>query len=170
MAAVVEPEIHRMTIDEYEQFLTLAGLDTVELIDGVIYDVSPESVVHLRAVEAIYHHLRARFPDRMVFQAGSVRLDEGSLWNPDVFVVDSLPDDGYPDATAVQLVVEVAVNTWSRDTGPKLAVYARNKIPEYWVINPVPDGVLQRYTEPEDLAYRLTESTPLPDGLRSLDL
>jgi hypothetical protein len=73
--------------------VTHAGLDTIELIDGVIYDVSPESVVHLRAVEAIYHRL----------------------------------------------------------------------------INPVPGGVLQRFTEPEGVAYRQMESTPLPDGLRSLD-
>ena len=165
MVAVFEPDIHRITASDYE---TLPNIERTELIDGVIYDMSPESVVHANAVDAIYHRLRERHPARIVRQAGSVRLDDTSLVEPDVYVAVRLPDDGYPDAADVDLIVEVALNTWAKDSGPKLAVYARSGIATCWLVDPRPGGSLVRHGDPVDGAYRQVETVVLADGLASL--
>jgi Uma2 family endonuclease len=175
MTVVVDPAIHRMNVEEYEQFVANRDLDDVELIDGVVYDVSPEYDLHASTIGVLYELLRERFPGRKVLPAGSVRIDERSLWNPDVFVLDVDPDFIFPrysDADHVLLAVEVSLTTWSHDTGVKLAAYARNGIPEYWVVDPRPDGRLIRYREPkrdaQPASYASVVTIPLPDGPRSL--
>jgi Uma2 family endonuclease len=171
---VMPVEHHRMTVAEFERFAADHPLDGVELIDGEIHDVSPETEAHAVAVDHLHTLLRARYqPPIRVLQAGSVRLDDQSLWNPDVYVYvpqERDTDDRYPHATELLLTVEVSLNTWTRDMGPKLSNYARNRIPEYWVIDPRPGGVFHRFTDPEPTGYQTAETTPLPDGIRSLPL
>ena len=83
-------------------------------------------------------------------------------------VIDQLPDDQYIDAADIVHIIEVAVSSWNRDTGPKLTGYARNGIPEYWVIDPKPGGAFHRFTEPHLGGYREVVTTELPDGITSL--
>jgi Uma2 family endonuclease len=168
MARVFDHDIHRMSVEAYEQYVADQGLDRTELIDGVIHNVSPQSALHLRAVLATCALLKTRFPDRFVSQGCSVRLGDGSLWEPDVFVLGALPDDGYVNPQNVVLAVEVALSTWSKDTTLKLAGYARSGIGEYWVLDPRPGGKLIRYTEPDGADYGNADVVPLPDGLASL--
>jgi len=167
--------IHRMSIEEYEQFVADRDLDDVELIDGVVYDVSTEFDLHASTVGVLFPLLHERFPGRKVLPAGSVRIDERSLWNPDVYVLDVKPDFDFPryaDAAHVLLAVEVSLTTWSHDTGIKLAAYARNGIPEYWVVDPRPGGRIVRYRDPQPAAdpptYASIVTVALPDGRRSL--
>lgn len=114
------------------------GFDTdTELIDGVVYEVAPEMDPHSTAAEALFDLLRARYPDRRVKVTGSVELDDGSLWAPDVYVLDVPPDHRYtryPPGADLLLAVEVSSTTWVRDSGPKLVAYARNVVPDYWVV------------------------------------
>jgi Uma2 family endonuclease len=160
--------IHRWTVDEYERAATLLDLDRVELIDGVVFDVSPESFVHSSAVMVVRDRLKDIYSPKLVMAAGSVRLDDGSLWNPDVYVLDAPPDkeSRYPQSSDVLLAVEVSLSTWQRDTERKLPVYARNGIPEVWLLRPA-DGKaweLVRFTDPDAEAYRSMTTIPLPDG------
>jgi Uma2 family endonuclease len=175
MTVVVDPSIHRMNVEEYEQFVANGDLDDVELIDGVVYDVSPEYHLHAVTIGVLSDLLRERYGSRQVLTAGSVRIDERSLWNPDVYVLDVGPDFIFPrysDADHVLLAVEVSLTTWSHDIGVKLAAHARNGIPEYWVVDPRPDGRIIRHREPlrdaEPATYDSIVTVPLPDGPRSL--
>jgi Uma2 family endonuclease len=170
MVAVHDPGVRRWTVDEYERLVTLLDLDRVELIDGVVFEVSPESVVHVDATDAVYHLLRKRHPGERVRQAGSVRLDDGSLWNPDVYVTPVRRFDTYPKSSEVLLAVEVSVSTWHRDIKRKLPVYARNGIPEVWLLRPTSGTAweLVRFTEPEAGGYRSTATTALLDGPASI--
>jgi Uma2 family endonuclease len=176
MTVVVDPAIHRMTVEEYEQFVATSDLDDVELIDGVVYDVSPEFHLHAHTIAVLNRLLLARYPGHQVLTAGSVRIDERSLWNPDVYVLDVEPDFIFPrysDAGHVLLAVEVSLTTWSHDTGVKFAAYARNGVPEYWVVDPRPGGQLIRHRDPqpdaEPATYESVVTVPLPDGVSSLD-
>jgi Uma2 family endonuclease len=120
MTVFVDPSLHRMTVEEYEQFVADRDLENVELIDGVVYDVSPESTLHARTVVALFELLQKRYPRHEILPAGSVRIDDRCLWNPDVYVLDADPDvdfSRYADAAHVLLAVEVSLTTWSRDTG-----------------------------------------------------
>ena len=176
MTVFVDPAIRRMNVEEYEQFVADRDLDDVELIDGVVYEVSPEFDLHTSAAAVLNRLLLERYPGRKVLQGGSVRIDDRCLWNPDVYVLDVKPDFVFPrysDAAHVLLAVEVSLTTWRRDTGVKLAAYARNGIPEYWVVDPRPDGRLVRYRGPrrdvEPAIYASVETVPLPDGLHALE-
>lgn len=175
MTVFVDPGIHRMSIEEYEQFVALRDLAEVELIDGVVYDVSPEFHLHAHAIAALGRLLGERYPDRQVLTAGSVRIDDRSLWEPDVYVLDLEPDvilPRYAGAGQVLLAVEVSLTSWNRDTRLKLAGYARNGVPEYWVVDPRPDGRIVRHRTPRADAdppdYADVTSVPLADGVRSL--
>ncbi len=166
---------HRMTIDEYERFVEATGLTRTELLDGVVIDVSPEGPLHVDAVMMLLGLLADKFPDLKVANAGSIRLNTGTLVEPDVYVVNVARDrhanaaDVYPTAADVLLVAEVSVHTLPYDTGGKLAAYARSGIPEYWVVNPRADGWVLRLTDPDDGHYRSTVRFPLLDGLTDLD-
>jgi Uma2 family endonuclease len=173
---VYEPDVHRLTVDEYVRIVSEQDLGRVELIDGVIYDVSPQMQIHIDAVDAIYRLLMEVYPDRRVRPGGSVRLGLGSLWEPDVVVtLPSPPSDGfrYAEPAEVLLVVEVAVSTWSKDTRLKLSGYARAGIPEVWIIDPKVGGKAQRHTglaatDDEPAQYSELANVPLPGGLADL--
>ncbi len=170
-AAYVDPGLHQMTVDQYERFIAENGIDGVELIDGFIYDMTPEQNLHSRTIAKIFGVLLARYPDRQVNAAGSVQLDNGSLWNPDVYVVDVdsetvLP--GYPHSGDLLIAVEVSVSTWRKDAGLKRDIYARNGIAEYWVVDPKRGGVVIRHTDPYPDGYGVVVSKPLPLGLPAL--
>ena len=170
---VDEQGMHRWTVDEYERAAKLLDLDRLELIDGVVFDVSPESFVHSNAVKAVYHQLLDRQSAGVVMPAGSVRLDDGSLWNSDVYVLVTAPapERGpYPQASDVLLAVEISLSTWQRDTERKLPVYARNGIPEVWLLRPTVGKAweLVRCTDPEAKGYRSMTTIPLPDGPRTI--
>ena len=52
----------------------------------------------------------------------------------------------------VELVVEVSDSTLGFDRTRKLALYARNRIPEYWILN-LTDRRLELYRQPENDTY-----------------
>lgn len=166
---------HRMTIEEYLRFVDVVGLDQVELVNGVVYDVSPEGPLHSDVAVELLFVLRERFPHRKVKNVGSVRLDERTLVQPDVYVLDMdrhvmfASNNDYPTADQVVLVVEVAVTTRIYDVGIKLAAYAAAGVPEHWLVDPAPGGSILRHTEPVGGAYRKAVRLDLPDGAASLD-
>lgn len=170
-------EHHRMTVAEFERYCDDHPDENLELIDGEIHTVSPQSELHSLAVVRVLAHLQERHPAPMrVMPVGSVRIDGEALWEPDVYVYEPDPDrdpdvEKYPDASEVVLVVEISLHTVTKDMGSKYFGYARNFVPEYWVIDPRPRrGVFHRFTNPSGGTYRTVESTPLPDGIKSLEL
>jgi Uma2 family endonuclease len=166
---------HRFTVDEYLRIADELG--RVELIDGVIHDVSPQSDNHVDAVTTLFLLLRERYPDKRVRPGGSVHLGPGSLWEPDVIVANPrriVTDDAtYTAAADVHLVVEVAVTTRWKDVRLKLPGYARAGVPEYWLVDPKRGGTAQRHTGPEvsddgSASYTEVTTVRLPGGLDDL--
>ena len=58
-----------------------------------------------------------------------------------------------PTAADVALLVEISDSTLSQDRGKKLLVYARGKIPVYWIVNLV-DRQVEVYSRPGKKGYR----------------
>jgi Putative restriction endonuclease len=52
--------------------------------------------------------------------------------------------------------VEISDTTLSKDRGQKLRAYARNLIPEYWIVN-LPDQQIEVYRQPHGDSYRVQE-------------
>ncbi|MBI4754144.1 MAG: Uma2 family endonuclease [Betaproteobacteria bacterium] len=159
MSAVLEPplRLHRFSRAEYDQMVD-AGIfgpeDKIELLDGEIIDMAPQKSRHAGIIRLIEDALRVAFgTGHDVRTQLPLCLDDRSEPEPDIAVVTGGPRD-YLDAhpsTAV-LIVEVAESTLSYDRGRKLAAYARNGIPEYWILN-VADEALEVHRVPQRGSY-----------------
>jgi Uma2 family endonuclease len=170
----VADEIHRVTVDEYIRIVRDFGWESTELIEGVVYDVTPEFNRHMGTVMRVFRQLDAQFVDEAVINAGSVRLSRLSMVDPDVCVLDMNvpldPDDAVPVA-AVKLIVEVMVTSQSLDRGPKLIAYAKAGIPEVWLIDPRPDiGELVRYRDPDGASYLTVDRFDVGEDAAGLDV
>jgi Uma2 family endonuclease len=172
-AVAVAQEIHRMTVDEYVRIVRDFGWESTELVEGVVYDVTPELNRHAGTVMDLLDKIRIAFPDDVVRNVGSVHISPTSMFDPDVYVIDGSfvgdPDWAIP-ASAVKLVVEVSVTTQAHDRGPKLIAYAKAGLPEVWLIDPRP-GVaeLVRHRDPEGASYRTVDRFDVGENAEGLD-
>lgn len=172
-AVTVADEIHRVTVDEYLRIVRDLGWESTELIEGVVYDVTPEHNRHMTTVMRVFRSIDAVIGDERTVAAGSVRLSGMTLVDPDVMVLaadaELAPDDVVP-FTAVELAVEVSVSSQRRDRGPKLIAYAKAGVPEVWLVDPRPGvGELLRHRRPDGASYRTIDRFDVGEDAAHLD-
>lgn len=157
MAEILEP-IHRWTRQQYED-MVLQDIfqpgERVELIDGLIIDMSPQKSFHAVAIRLVEEALRSAFATgHDVRVQMPLALDDTSEPEPDVAVVPGkVRDYTHAHPTTAVLVVEVADATLRLDRNTKQAVYARNGIVEYWIVN-LKNNSLEVYREHQADHYR----------------
>lgn len=154
--------LHRFTIDDYHR-MAEAGIfaedDRVELIYGVIREMSPKNRAHVVAATRVFrvfeHGLLGRGGVYMKAPLGLAKLD--SEPEPDLVVTDNPNVESYGTETShPRLVIEVADSSRRHDLGLKSELYAKAEIPEYWVVD-LPNRVLVVFRHP-DGAYRMREA------------
>jgi Uma2 family endonuclease len=150
-------EIHRWTRRDYYRMAEtgLLGPDErTELLDGVVYSVSPQGSRHATGVQALLGALQSAFPGETVRPQMALGLGEYSEPEPDIAVV---PGDfrRYRDdhPSSALLVAEVAYSSLRHDRLRKLPLYARWQIPEVWIVN-LRQGALEVYRDPAGGTYR----------------
>lgn len=111
--------------------------DRVELLEGVIVALSPQSPRHAVALHRVEDALRRALQDRaLVWGQTPLRLGDRSVPEPDVMVIAGrLEDYETLHPTAARLVVEVAESSLQQDRLSKSRIYARNRVPEFWIVN-----------------------------------
>jgi Uma2 family endonuclease len=173
--AIRAEDLPHFSVNEYLALAEAApeALERTELIDGVIYRVSPESFLHSRAILWISKELEERYPGRCV-PGGSVRFPDASMWQPDVCVLRNGAQvaetrDSYPSIDDVGWAIEVSLTTNQRDLGIKFRRYAQAGLPEYWVVNPEEGGWVLVHTNPVGETYRTVQRVELPGGYRDLE-
>ena len=131
-------QLHRLSVDEYHRILESGGFDEdarVELIDGLLADMSPKTRAHENAVAWLAAWLiRAVDPGAFEVRVASPLTLSGSEPEPDLAVIPLDAPRPYHPATAT-LVIEVAVTSLTRDLGAKAELYASAGVPEYWVLD-----------------------------------
>ena len=155
--AVAVQDIHRWTRDEYEQMAEkgfFAPDARVELIEGIVYDMTPQNSPHTTCIHLGLRLLMRLFPDAYVRVQAPLSLDEDSAPEPDLAVVCGDINDYVEQhpATAV-LVVEVADTSLAHDKSRKIPLYARSGIPEAWIVN-LKARTLEVFRDPEQGTYR----------------
>lgn len=134
---------------EYERMVDAGGFaadSRVELLDGEILDIPPQKSAHATAVGLVEEALRRCVPDGCHIRSQKpLALDERSEPEPDIAVVPGqLRDYAQSHPATALLIVEVADSSLAYDRMDKARAYARNRIPEYWVLS-LPDRVLEVY-------------------------
>lgn len=144
-------KIRLWTTDEYYKMAELGFFDgrRVELIEGEIIEMSPMKQAHATAVRLMIEFLRRIFADGYVVDS-QLPMDFGSTTEPepDVAVVKGKVRDfieSHPKNA--ELVVEISDATLRYDRTKKAALYAKNKIQEYWILN-VKSSCLEVYRRP----------------------
>ena len=160
-----EPEVidavvpHRWTREEYERMVDAGAFEgmRIELVDGVIYEMTPQSSPHAGLTTIIAELLGEVFPrsGHVIRQHSPLALAESSP-EPDVAVVPLDPTgkqylSSHP--TSAFLVVEVADSSLYHDRKRKSAMYAEAGIPEYWIVN-LKTNRLEILREPRRKSYR----------------
>jgi Uma2 family endonuclease len=151
--------LHRMTVDQFERMAEadlIPREDRVELINGVLVDMSPLGDAHVVVVAKLHYELGRRLDGRaVIFDQSSLRCGDRSEPEPDL-VVARWPFDPYyerlPTADDALLVVEVADSSLRYDRKVKVPLYGRLGIPEVWVVDLV-DRRVHVHTEPTGDGY-----------------
>lgn len=155
----VDSEIYRLTAEQYHVLIESGSFDEksrVELIDGVLLEMSPRAAEHENIIAWLHEHLfdlvdRGRYQLRV---GASLSLGDSEP-EPDIFVIARDVDRPYHPSTAA-LVVEVAVSSRTRDLKVKPRLYAGAGVPVYWVID-VERGRAFQHSDPIGDEYRLVE-------------
>ena len=149
---------HRFSVDEYLVFADIDPDRETELLDGEVYDLSPEYAPHARLAHQILYALGDVFGRDRAHMAGSVWIDESTLVQPDAFLVVGgveTPSGPWP-ASALMLAVEISASTSARDRR-KAAAYARAGVANYWRYE-VATSTLHLLGSPAGGEYATTDS------------
>jgi Uma2 family endonuclease len=157
----VDPKRYRFSRADYHRMAETGIIKPdarVELIDGDIVEMSPIGRRHNSRVDWCNRAFTQRLGSGAIVRVqGSIVLDDNGEPEPDLVLLRPR-DDFYADADAtpddVYLIVEVA-DTSERYDRTKAPLYARNGIPELWIVNLNRDQVT-RFLEPAPGGYRTT--------------
>ncbi len=159
-SAVHKPLVktRRWTRKEYGQLIEHGILnedDPIELVHGQLVIREPQSTPHATAIDLVSEVLRSAFGSGWRVRAQlPMALGLDSEPEPDVVVVRGQPRDFLDDhPSTAALVVEVAKRSLVFDRTVKASLYARHRIPEYWIVNLV-DRVVEVHREPAGGARR----------------
>ena len=150
--------LYKWSVAEYHQMIDaglLAG-KPVELLEGEIITMSPEGPLHTSTNYAAAEYLRELLRGKaLIREAHPVTLDNSEP-EPDIAIVVS-PYNNYlnrhPAPQDIYWLIEISDRTIKRDLEEKTITYARNGIPEYWVID-LPHKKLWVFNQPQNEGYR----------------
>lgn len=157
-------EIALLTVDAYLRAAEDGawGPDPrIELIEGVVYRMSPKSRRHERLVARLileFANARPALPIEPT-PGSTLKLDEHTAVEPDFIVWPGHLHAQMQDCAVgdILLVVEIALNTLTRDRDEKAALYAAAGIREYWVVDPAAKRiVVHRNPVASERRYALT--------------
>jgi Uma2 family endonuclease len=127
---------------------------------------------HPTSLEILRDILAARLPPEWIIRSQAPITTRDSEPEPDLAIVRG-PRPRYwqthPRPADAAVVIEVADTTLAEDQGRKQRIYARARIPEYWVVN-LPEGQVEVYSEPrggrapayrQQKVYGITDSVPI---------
>jgi Uma2 family endonuclease len=156
--SIAAERIYRITADVYERMAASGLLPErgVELIDGLVIEMSPKGDRHGYAVTCLHAQLVDQRRGRYDVCAASLSLRLGPRDEPDPDIAVARAIRSYarerPRPDEIALLIEVADSSLAFDLGEKRAKYAAAGIPEYWVID-VQGNIVHVFRNPRDGVY-----------------
>ena len=150
-------EAHHWTREEYERRVDAGAFEgwKVELVEGALHEMTPQTSRHSSAVRKLARELQACLAEDLdLRQQMPLALGADSLPEADLAVVPADPDD-YAEAHPARalLVAEVSQTSLRFDREAKQRIYALAGAPEYWILN-LASGSLEVHRDSAGSAYR----------------
>jgi Uma2 family endonuclease len=151
-------EFRRWTREEYERLVEEGFFqpgERLELVDGYIYEMTPQSSRHAVGVRLARRALDRAFPGGFdILVQMPLALGADSEPEPDLAVVPGDPRDHLAShPTSAVLVVEVSDTSLHHDRERKAGLYARAGVPDYWILM-MASRQLEVLRDPKDGVYR----------------
>ncbi|MCB1920590.1 MAG: Uma2 family endonuclease [Candidatus Competibacteraceae bacterium] len=154
------PLRHRWTVAEYHRMAEVGLLNEdsrVELIDGEIIEIAPIGSPHGGHVKRCIRLFSKVVDDKAIIAAQDpVVLGNYEEPEPDIALLRWRDDDYeqmHPRPEDVLLLIEVSDSTLRYDRDVKVPLYAKNGIPEVWLLD-IQNRQLEIYREPSNGAYQ----------------
>ncbi len=149
----------RFTVEEYYR-MAEAGIlgpgDRVELIDGVVVEMTRIGPAHAACVTALTYLLQAATGIRAVVRVQNpLRLGRYDEPEPDLALLRpplATYRTRHPGPEDTLLVIEVSDTSLRYDREVKLPLYARSRIPEAWSVD-LDGEAVERYRTPTPRGY-----------------
>jgi Uma2 family endonuclease len=164
VARLIDPErVVRLRRDVFVRMID-AGIfdpdDRVQLIDGVLVQMSPQNDPHARAIVRISNLLARRLGTRAdVACQVPFNASEYSRPEPDVALWPLSPRGDEPVPSQPMLVIEIADSSVRDDRLIMAPIYAAAGVPEYWIVN-LRAGLVEVHTDPTEDGYQHLETRP----------
>jgi len=149
----------KISIEQYHRMVEAGVWDDrqVELLNGIIVEMSPEGIPHANRRTKAQDHLAKVFGDAVQLRiAAPITLPDGSEPEPDIAVVRRQDDEydlHHPYPKNIFWLIEYSNTSLEKDLGIKAEIYAAAGIPEYWVVN-LKDNKLIVFRDPLDGNYQ----------------
>ena len=120
----------------------------VELLEGEVVEMSPQDETHARVIHRLTRLFNRALGDEWIVRSQLPLRLRDSEPEPDLAVVRAQEEAAsrLPPRSAL-LIVEVANTSLRQDIERKARIYARARIPEYWVVV-VPERAIEVFREP----------------------
>jgi Uma2 family endonuclease len=169
---VVVEALHRISPEEYRRLVQAGVFDEdarIELIDGLLVDMSPKTRAHENAVAWLNRYLVLAVDPHVYEVRVTAPLTIGSSEpEPDLAVIPlSAPRPNHP-ATAA-LIIEITVSSLTRDLNEKPPIYAQAGVPVYWAID-LDGRRAVAHTSPQNGRYMQVDTVAAEGELLAPDL
>ncbi len=153
-------QAHKLSVKAFHQ-MEEAGIfaaeDRVELIKGMLIDMSPVGPSHASRVKTIVELLFTHLLGKVTIGVQDpVVLDDFSESIPDISILKWRKDKyakAHPRPEDVILLMEVADSSLASDQASKISMYAEAGIPECWLLN-LPERCIEVYKNPAKGQYQ----------------
>ena len=160
---------HRLDVTDYYR-MAEAGIlgedDRCELIEGEIIDMAPIGSGHSAIVKRLKRWFELTVDHYAIVSVQDpIRLNWQNEPQPDIALLRYREDfyrHAHPGPDDVLLIVEVADTSARYDREIKLPLYARNGIPEVWIVD-LRERRVDIHRQPEGSSYRESWTATGPD-------
>ena len=170
--------LRQFSVAEYHKMVESGVFDTknrVELLEGWIVNKMSQNPPHRSSVGRVVKRVSRVLPDDWTMSVqGPITLSDSEP-EPDITLArgeEEIYDARHPEPTDLGVLMEVGDSTVLDDRRYKGELYAREKVPEFWLINLVARKV-EVYTKPrggkyqKKVEYTEKQSVPLTlDGVK----
>jgi Uma2 family endonuclease len=170
------PRPLKLTVDNFMALHAsgaFQGLSKVELIEGELLTMSPQHRPHVFAKSVLafrlFEALKQLGSDLLPLIEGTVAMSDVDAPEPDIVLSTAPQGTGLIPLASVALAIEVADSSMPFDVGRKAELYARHRIPEYWVVG-LPTATIEQMWLPTGGAYAERRLLKIGDRIESATL
>lgn len=148
----------KLSVEEYHRIVAanIFGDRRLELIEGALIELSPETPYHANCNNRAYKYLLFALNQLADVRSGHPITLPTSEPQPDLVLArlpETLYDIRHPQPEDIYLLIEISYSTLEYDLNEKKQIYAKAGIPEYWVMD-LKHQALIVFREPEGIDYR----------------